>query len=122
MRGRCPTAILPKAIHTVLSCRPWPIDQLNLNENPLAADEGRKNGPSLLDWFKDSADIRPTLFCVDTNSEPTREEAQTVWRSMKKVYEHDGWQAHSVWDDHFDHVGKRAWEIPFLFAASPAIA
>ena len=75
---------------------------------------GRRTGPSLLDWFKQSANEHPTLFCLDANSEPNRTEDQTVWRKMHQPYENDGWSAKSVWDDYFDATGRMRENSPLI--------
>ena len=46
---------------------------------------GDKRGPNMMDWFKDSAQEKPSIFCLDANSEPTRTEEDTVWKVMHKV-------------------------------------
>ena len=66
---------------------------------------GDKRGPSLLDWFKQSAEEMPTLFCLDANSEPTRHETDKVWAAMHKEYPNDSWKAKSVWDAYFTDAG-----------------
>ena len=57
---------------------------------------GDKKGPSLLDWFKDSAQENPAVFCLDANSEPTRTEDDTVWKVMHTVRAAQTRDAHAL--------------------------
>lgn len=56
-------------------------------------------GPSLLAWLRDSVNAGPTVFCLDANSAPSRDEPKTVWRALRQLMP-------CVWDDHFDATGK----------------
>eukprot|EP00308_Calcidiscus_leptoporus_P009039 CAMPEP_0119353770 /NCGR_PEP_ID=MMETSP1334-20130426/2870_1 /TAXON_ID=127549 /ORGANISM="Calcidiscus leptoporus, Strain RCC1130" /LENGTH=444 /DNA_ID=CAMNT_0007367139 /DNA_START=83 /DNA_END=1417 /DNA_ORIENTATION=+ len=55
---------------------------------------------SLLEWVEQSAAEAPTIFCLDANSQPTRKEEDTVWKTLRKLT-----GVRSVWDDHFTPHG-----------------
>ena len=64
----------------------------------------RCNGPSLIEWYRQSAAMMPTVLCMDSNSSPGDE--QSVWPMLRGV------AAHSAWDEVYDAVGNLLCEPP----------
>ena len=67
--------------------------------SPSLDKSGKATGASIIDLFEETIKQGPTLFCVDTNSDPQRSEDETVWKAMHVR------GVKCVWDEFFDEAG-----------------